>query len=360
MKRRNNIHVFILLAMALLMEPLCAVAQSEPPKEKVDVKGIVFEHLGDSYTWHILTWGEKEIGVHLPVIVRSNNGGWHIFSSAHLHGDEAYNGFHIAHNGKHKDKIVELNEAGEEVRPSIDISFTKNALALLMTGFVLLLLIMPLARWYRRGTMKPAKGFMGAIEMLLVDVYNEVIKPCIGPDYKKFAPYLLTAFFFIFTSNLIGLIPFFPGGANLTGNIAITMVLALCTFFAVNLSGTKEYWKEILWPEVPTWLKAPAPIMPAIELFGIFTKPFALMIRLFANIMAGHSVILGLTCLIFITASMGPAINSSMSVVAILFSCFMLCLELLVAYIQAYVFTLLSSVFIGMARAKHETEHLSK
>ena len=149
------------------------------------------------------------------------------------------------------------------------------------------------------------------------------------------------------------MIPIFPGGANVTGNIAITMVLAVCTFLAVNLFGNREYWKEILWPEVPTWLKVPVPLMPVVELFGIFTKPFALMIRLFANIMAGHSVILALTSLIFITASMGPQVNTSMTVLSIFFSIFMNLLELLVAFIQAYVFTMLSAVFIGLAHVEH-------
>ena len=147
-------------------------------------------------------------------------------------------------------------------------------------------------------------------------------------------------FFFIFVNNLMGLIPFFPGGANVSGNIAVTLVLALCTFLAVNLFGTREYWKEIFWPEVPAWLKVPVPMMPAIELVGIFTKPFALMIRLFANMMAGHAVILSLTCVIFVTVSMGAAVNASMTFVSVLFSIFMNLLELLVAFLQAYVFTI--------------------
>ena len=152
----------------------------------------------------------------------------------------------------------------------------------------------------------------------------------------------------------MGLIPIFPAGANVTGNIAITLVLAICTFLAVNLFGSKEYWKEIFWPDVPNWLKVPVPLMPVVELFGVFTKPFALMIRLFANIMAGHSVILALTSLIFVTVSMGAAINGTMTVVAVLFGIFMNLLELLVAFIQAYVFTMLSAVFIGLARVEHD------
>ncbi|MDR2938368.1 MAG: F0F1 ATP synthase subunit A [Prevotellaceae bacterium] len=351
LKKSSIAKILLLLAFFSLTFSGSAAAQEG---KKLDVKEIVFEHIADSYLWHIATVGEREVAIPLPIIVRSAGGGWHVFSSAKLEYGSSYKGFFIAHNGDYKGKVVELNAAGKIARPSIDISLTKNALALLISCAVLLIVILPLASWYRRGNVKPAKGFRGAVEMLLVDVYNEVIKPCIGEDYKRFAPYLLMVFFFIFVNNLMGLVPFFPGGANVTGNIAITMVLAVCTFLIVNFSGTKEYWREVLWPEVPMWLKVPAPIMPVIEIFGVLTKPFALMIRLFANIMAGHSVILGLICLVFVTASMGVAINAGMSVLAVVFACFMSLVELLVAYIQAYVFTLLSAVFIGMARVKHE------
>jgi len=323
---------------------------------EVNVKEIVFEHLGDSYEWHITKWGDKDISIPLPVIVRSQESGWHVFSSSHLSHGKEYNGFYIAHEGEYAGKIVEKNKAGEEARPFIDISLTKNAFALLINCVILLLIFLPLVRWHKNNNnYEPPKGFKGGVEMLMLDIQDELIKPCIGEEYKRFVPYLLTVFFFIFINNLMGLIPFFPGGANVTGNIAVTMVLAICTFLAVNLTGTKEYWKEIFWPDVPVWLKVPAPIMPVIEIFGVFTKPFALMIRLFANIMAGHSVILGLICLIFITVSMGPVVNAGMSVVAVLFSVFMNFVELLVAYIQAYVFTLLSAVFIGLSKVKHQT-----
>jgi F-type H+-transporting ATPase subunit a len=150
----------------------------------------------------------------------------------------------------------------------------------------------------------------------------------------------------------MGLVPLFPGGANVTGNIAITFVLAICTFLIVQFFGTKEYWREIFWPDVPLWLKLPIPLMPVIELVGVFTKPFALMIRLFANILAGHSIVLGLTALIFVTVSLGQAMNTSMTVVSVIFTVFINLVELLVAYIQAYVFTMLSAVFIGLARVE--------
>ena len=192
------------------------------------------------------------------------------------------------------------------------------------------------------------------IEALVVMINDEVIKGCIGEDYRRYAPYLLTAFFFVLVNNLIGILPIFPGGANVTGNIAITLVLALCTFLFTNIYGTKAYWKDIFWPKVPLWLKVPVPLMPMIELFGIFTKPFALMIRLFANIMAGHAAILSLVAIIFITVKAGPVINGSMTVISVLFGIFMDLLELLVAFIQAYVFTMLSAVFIGLSRIKEE------
>ena len=152
----------------------------------------------------------------------------------------------------------------------------------------------------------------------------------------------------------MGLIPIFPGGANVTGNIAITLVLALFTFVAVNLFGTKTYLKDIFWPDVPWWLKVPVPRMPFIEFFGIFTKAFAFMIRLFANMLAGHMAMLVLTCLIFISASMGPALNGTLTVASVLFNIFMNALDLLVAFIQAYVFSVLSAGFIGLAQESHQ------
>ena len=165
----------------------------------------------------------------------------------------------------------------------------------------------------------------------------------------------LWCFFFIFINNLVGIIPFFPFGANVTGNIAVTFFLAMCTFIAVNVFGNKHYWKDILWPDVPTWLKIP-PIMPLIEIIGMFTKPFSLMVRLFANILAGHCMIIGVVCVVFLTAKMGAGMNAGLSVVAVFIGVFMDVLELLVAFLQAYVFTMLSSVFIGMSRQEPETE----
>ena len=354
----NNIFKYIIIGIIVGMSTFPASAAGDhavAPEEELNVREMILEHIADSYEWHITTINGHHYSIPLPIIVKGENSGWKVFlSSAFHHGTEAYEGFYIAQEGTNKGKIVEKNSAGEEVRPW-DISITKNVFSLLFCSILLIWMIMSVANWYRKRsspeTYEAPKGFVGMMEMLITSIVEDVIKPCIGKDYKRYTPYLLTVFFFIFLNNLMGLVPLFPGGANVTGNISITVVLALFTFFIVNIFGSKEYWKEIFWPDVPIWLKIP-PIMPILELVGVFTKPFALMIRLFANILAGHSIVLGLTCLIFVTVKMGPAINASMSVVSVIMTLFINCVELLVAYIQAYVFTMLSAVFIGLSRVE--------
>lgn len=317
----------------------------------VDMSQMLFGHIGDSYGWHITDWNGKHVTIPLPCIIYSRTTGWHAFMSSKIEHGHSYRGFFLAEDGRYKDKIVEKAHDGTLVRP-FDISITKNVASLLFTAILLIVLILSAKRWYSGNDAreKAPGGFTGLVEMMVMMVNDEIIKEAVGPEYRKYAPYLLTAFFFIFLSNLLGIVPFFPGGANVTGNIAVTFVLAACSFFAVNMFADKHYWKEILWPDVPVFLKFPIPLMQIIEVFGMFTKPFSLMVRLFANIMAGHAMILGLVSIIFVTAKSGPVINGSMTVVAMLFGVFMDCLELLVAFIQAYVFTMLSGVFIGMSR----------
>lgn len=337
------------IAEAALQEE--AILQKEAlATEELNVKELILGHLADSYEWHIWSNGEKHIALSLPVILHSKSSGWHLFSSSKFnHGKSSYKGFQIASEGKYNGKIVEIDVTGNEVRP-LDLSMTKNAASLIINSIILILIILGVGRVMKRDPLKSNKGFAGLMEMFILTIEDEVVKPTVGKDYKRYSPYLLTVFFFIFINNLMGLIPFFPGGANVTGNIAVTFVLAVATFLVINLTGSKEYYKEIFWPDVPTWLKVPFPLMPFIEVVGMFTKPFALMIRLFANIMAGHAIVLGLVCLVFVTVSMGSAINSSMTVLSVVFTVFIEFVELLVAFIQAYVFTLLSAVFIGLAR----------
>ena len=197
------------------------------------------------------------------------------------------------------------------------------------------------------------------IEFIILFLRDDVITPALGvKKTAKYGPFLMTLFFFIFINNLMGLIPFFPGGANLTGNIAVTLVLAVFTFVITTFSGNKSYWTHIVnAPGVPWWLKLPVPLMPIVELLGVFIKPFVLMVRLFANISAGHIIALGFFGLIFIfKETYSPAAAYGVSVVSVLFTVFMGLLELLVAFIQAYVFTLLSALYFSMATEEHHKE----
>lgn len=343
---KGHIRILLLVLTALLPVSLHA--------EELDMNEYLLGHVGDSYGWHITTIKDHHVTIHLPVILYSKTTGWHCFSSKHIEEGEEYEGFRIAGDDeKHSGKLVEITDGGA-VKP-LDISITKNVFGMMINSLIVLVIVLCGARWYRRHDAREEapRGFAGLVEMMVTMVEDDIIRPCVGKDYKRYSPYLLTAFFFIFINNLMGIVPFFPGGANITGNIAVTLGLALCTFFAVNLFGNKHYYKDIFWPNVPVFLKA-FPLMPLIEIIGVFTKPFSLTVRLFANILAGHMMILGVLAFIFITSSMGAALNGGLSAVAVLFAVFMDILECLVAFLQAYVFTMLSSVFIGLSRQEPE------
>lgn len=362
MKRCIEI-VFVLLLTVGLLSPVpvyggvpagdgaSSEAVSEPSgKEELDIPEVIFDHVLDSYEWHITDIGEKSISIYLPVIVYSKTTGWHVFSSRHLeHGE--WEGFHISPSGqKYENKVVETLSDGSVVRP-FDISITKNVLSLFISSILLVVIVLATARWYRRhdSANESPKGIAAIMEPVVMMVHDMARDNIGEEDYKRYSPYLITAFLFIFLNNLLGIVPFFPGGANLTGNIACTLVLALITFFTVNLSGTKKYFKDIFLPDVPLFLK---PIMPVIEVFSALMKPVSLTIRLFANMLAGHIQLLSVICIIFIMAKLGPLLFGSMTFVSVLFGIFLDVLELLISYIQAYVFTMLSSIYIGLAREK--------
>ena len=371
----RHIALFLTFAVMLLV-PAWACAQDTIPvsdksqaaagEEKFDAKSFIFGHTGDAYCFHITEIKGKPICVWLPVIVKCKDGGsWHCFSSKHV--CELKEGETYEHNGarfyvasinaeKYPGKLVEVKADGSLSRP-FDISFTKNAFGIFLVCIFMLAFFIPAAKMYKKDPMAKPTKYQGLVEWLTYMVLDGIIRPNI-PEKKvnKFAPYLLTVFFFIFFANLFGLIPFFPFSANVTGNLSITIVLALLTFFFVNAFGNKHYWKEIFWPDVPVFLKA-FPLMPIIEVISAIIKPFALMVRLFANILAGHIVIMVLMGLIFIIGGMyGVGMGSVTSVISIFMTIFMFALELLVAYIQAYVFTILSSLFIGLAQQEPEHE----
>ena len=350
--------LFALAASANLLKASdeLAVADTASAK-KFNTGELIFGHIRDSYEWHITSFGHTHLSIPLPVIVYSSQSGMHVFMSGKFHhGTEEFNGFKIATEGKYAAKVVEVMADGTEVRPW-DFSITKNVMSLFISIFILLTIFLSIAKRYRENFDKAPKGIQSWIEPLVIFIRDDIAKPSIGNDrYQKYLPYLLTIFFFIFLNNLMGLVPLFPGGANLTGNISITLVLALFTFVITSFSGSRNYWVHMVNdPGIPLWLKLPLPLMPIVEIMGVFIKPFVLTIRLFANITAGHIVALGFYSLIFIFSEKSLVAGYGISVISITFTVFMGILELLVAFIQAYVFTLLSALYIGMALETHES-----
>lgn len=406
--------ILALLAFVMPVRTYAAEGGNE-----VNVKEIIFEHLGDGYGWEVPF--SHVYRIPLPVIVRAQDGQWINFSSARLTkleetindstGKEELHAvpqivtiekkgktyqFLLAHVSKHKNKVVQIFPVSEaeqselkakasqdpafngdmasadvvidgyvgyegqyykEYKPH-DISITKNVLALLIAAVIVTAMVMSVVWWYARKGMKAPRKGLGFMELLIDFIYTGVIKSTLHERARKYAPFLLTCFFFILVMNLVGLIVIFPGGANLTGNIAVTLVLAVLVFIVTNVMGTKHYWKEIFWPDVPLFLKFPIPIMQFIEIFGIFTKPAALCVRLFANMMGGHMIVITLTLLIFIFAAFGAIAAGGSVFISVIFSIFMLCLDVLVSFIQAYVFTLLATIFISMSTERgHHDEH---
>lgn len=326
-------------------------------EKEFNASEMINEHIGDSHEFHVMDWNSHPISFYLPVILYTNNG-LTVFSSENFHHDNEgkvkyeKNGMSFTRNSDviyYSDKYKNLTDAEKsafnfDARP-LDFSITKNVFSMFMSVIILFILFITVARSYNNNKGAP-KGLAGFLEPLVVFVRDDIAIPNIGlKKSTKYMPYLLTVFFFVWINNLIGLIPFFPFSSNLTGNIFFTFVLSFITFTVTTLSGSKDYWKHIFMPPVP---KALYPIMVPIEIIGIFTKPFALMIRLFANITAGHIIILSLISLIFIfkTIAIAPVSGA--------FVLFMSVLEMLVAALQAYVFTLLTALFIGQAVEEHD------
>ena len=326
------------------------VAGKEQGSEKFDPATFIMEHIKDSHEWHLWTKSNGEaVAVPLPGIVYSRVQGLKIFMSSKLEHGHEYRGFMIPEEGQDAGKILERTASGSVVRP-YDFSITRTVVGIFFAAILLLLIFLRMGKVYGRKKVVVPKGMNGFIEPMIIFIRDEVAVPNIGEEkYERHMPYLLTVFFFILLSNILGLVPgIIPFGANVTGNIAVTMVLAVFTFVITQFSGTKTYWKHLVaQPGVPWWL---APIMVPVEFIGLFTKPFALMVRLFANISAGHIIVLGLVSLIFIFESMAVAPAS------VAFVVFMDCIEILVAVLQAYVFTLLSALFIGLATREHQHE----
>jgi F-type H+-transporting ATPase subunit a len=326
-------------------------------KEAFNPGDFIFDHIKDAHEWHILTLNHRHISIPLPVILVSRNKGFQMFMSGRFkHGEAVYNGFRLETTGENKGKIFE-----EDGSKPVDLSITKNVTAMLFSIALIFWIFLSIGKMYRKDPLKPPSGLQSFIEPIVTFLRDDVIKPSIGPHYERYMPYLLTIFFFIWINNMLGLIPIPPGGANLTGNIAVTMVLALFTFVITNVSANRNYWIHVVnSPGVPVWLKLPIPLIPLVETISLFTKPFVLMVRLFANITAGHIIALGFISLIYIFSAMSTGLAYGVSVVSILFNIFMMFLELLVAFIQAFVFTFLSAIYFGLAIEEHHEKHVEQ
>ena len=323
-----------------------------PKKSEGSISELIFHHVSDQHDWHIVdipagNGNYTPIAIHLPWIIL--NDGIDIFS---LHGhseaeikEEAANKGYLYEHGHIKQTI--------DGKPVIDFSLTKTAIQILLICLLMTIIFVNVAGAYSRNAGKAPKGLQALLEPVIVFIRDEVAKPNLKEKYANFMPYLLTLFFFIWFSNMFGLTPF---NSNIAGNISVTAALALLTFVITQFNGTAAYWGHIFWfPGVPLPVKF---LMLPVELVGIFTKPFALMVRLFANIIAGHFMVLALVCLIFIFSKGGENILVGLGVapVSIAFTLFIFCLETLVAAVQAYVFTLLTCVFIGSAMENHHHE----
>jgi F-type H+-transporting ATPase subunit a len=319
------------------------VKEKNAEQEAFNPTTAILEHIGDSHYWHV----GGETSIPLPVILITNKG-IEFFSAKNFnHGESNYQGKYYTYTLT-DDKIRVANAEGkidkEASKHIYDFSVTKNVVALWLAGTLLLIIFISVASAYKKREGKAPKGFQSLIEPVIVFVRDEIARPNIGYRHQRYMPILLTIFFFIWINNIMGLIPVFPGGANVTGNILLTFVLSFIVLLVVNFSGNKYYWKHIFLPPVPLWLY---PIMIPVELIGVISRPFALMIRLYANISAGHIIVLSLIALIFIFKSLW------VSLVSVPFVLFMDVLELLVAFLQAFIFTMLTALFIGTAVEEH-------
>jgi len=332
----------------------------EEVKEKksgFDANEVIFGHVLDAHEFHFFSWEgsdghEHHATIPLPVIMYSPQRGLDVFmSSKFQHGHEVYKGYKLE-----KGKIIAVNENGilDETVKAYDISLSRNVVQMIIALIILVVVMIKIAGKYKKGigTKSAPSGFQNAVEPVIAFVRDDIAKPNLGHKYEKYMPYLLTTFFFILINNILGLI---PGSANVTGNIAFTAVLGVIAFFVITLSANRHFWGHIFNPPgVPLGVKF---ILVPVEFLGVFIKPFALIIRLFANMVAGHIIIICLISLIFIFGELNKGVGWGASPIAVGFTVFIYFIEILVAFLQAYIFTMLTAVFIGLSMEGDHGEH---
>ena len=351
----------------LFAQPAAGQSQVQAPKQTgFRADKVIMEHISDSHEWHFFTWNGHPVSIPLPVILYVPKQGLSAFSEAAFkEGEVSHEGFQMLtddyidaqHLDKQKyfpGKIIAVHADGTPNldKPVYDISLTKNVIQMFVSAILLVLIFVGMANKYVKNPGKAPSGFQNAVEPFVLFIRDDVAKPYLGKKTDKYIAYLLTVFFFIWINSLLGLI---PGSANVPGNIAFTLVLAAITFFFILTSTNKHYWGHIFWPPgVPLFVKF---ILIPVEILGIFTKPFALMIRLFANMLAGHLIIISIISLIFIFGGLVAAAGYGFSLVSVGFTVFMYMVELLVGLIQAFIFTNLSALFISQAFEGGHHEH---
>lgn len=339
----------------LLFFLLSSFSNEKEEGEKFNAVEYIFYFINDSHEWHFVTIGDKHISIPLPVILYSKYSGFHVFSSHKLYNHESGFPFILKREGVKREKVVEILQDGSEYIP-FDVSMTKTIIGTILVSLIIFLVFIPGSRKTIREPFEVPRGIQNIVEPLILFVRDDIAKTFAGPKYKRYLPFLITVFIFILTANLIGLI--LPLELNVTGNISVTCVLAIFTFIITTVSGNRHYWMHIINPDVPIFMKLPIPLIPFIEFIGIFIKPIVLMIRLFANMLSGHMIVAVLVALIFLMSSLfSPIIGAGTSVISVFFSVFMLIVDILVAFIQAYIFTLLSAMYFGMAT---EEVHIEK
>lgn len=344
--------MWFLLAGFFLLNPKAGNAEeTEDVHQSFNTVDYVFEHIGDSYEWHFFTINDFHATIPLPVILYSKHSGWHLFLSNKFHHSENDFPFQISTEGQNEGKIVETLSDGSEIVP-FDLSLTRTIVGLLITSLILILVTLRTAKLAARNAGKKPSGLQNFMEPVIIFIRNDIAKPFVGDKYERYLPFILTLFNFILVANLLGLV--LPLGLNVTGNIAVTMVLAMFTFLITMFSGNKHYWKHIFNPEGPWYMKSPVlPLMQFIEVAGTLIKPVVLMIRLFANMLSGHMIIAVLIGLVFLMSSVyGLLVGVGTSFISIIFSVFIVLLDVLVSFIQAYIFAVLSAMYFGMATDK--------
>ncbi len=344
MRSKNKIFfrkTAILAALLLFITSFSFAAEDSTENENFNPGELITHHISDSHVWQF--WESRSGTFYLPVILYSTDRGIEVFSSGRFFNAEGqpqdYEGYKLEANH------IIPDDASRKV---FDLSITKNVTSIFISVILMFWIFFRVKRGYRINEGRPPSGIQSFFEPIIIFIRDEVAKPVIGPKYERFLPYLLTLFFFIWFNNTMALI---PGSANVMGNIAVTMTLAVFTLIITLVNGNRTYWKHIFnTPGVPWWLKLPVPLMPFVEILSVFTKPFALTIRLFANMIAGHIVLLSLISLIFVFKSIwiGPG--------SVLFGIFMNFLELFVALLQAFIFTILSAMYFGEAIQEHHEE----